>query len=536
MDSLASQVQRVQQKLIAMQRCFPMLISLDPPVSLQWVVSFESAHGMTLSTDYVQIITQTADGGLMPSFLSQRYWRSLHILNSSRKTMHLPFPLDGSFTQTDGAFDAQSLPGQWLLMGGPDLGWSLITTGPFQGEVWTLGAFGATRAPACTFSQWLELVLDGTLGDYMQFCLTGMEGPVSLCQQFFDLLRRGPVWTENPSQKCALWLDRHRKPLPKTAVVESEPVFHYVGPSRDGGQFAYQQLASALRPLPEESSPELAALRAAQSSRLWRWGRRKEAWLSSQELRNQLSENRVHWEDPVEMRRLGELARAVLANGPEAVQVSPEEAPLLAQAVRLTEKKYFNQQDSSIRNLCFLEGLTNLRQVDFRRNDIEDLTPLAGLPQFKRLGLSFNLISDLSPLANLEQLSALSLSGNRITSLEPLRGLRNLRDLSLRGNPLEAGTLACLRKCKHLGMLDFVNTGLQDISDLEFCRAWNLDLYGNPDLTGLEILPTMKNLSCLYLDTQVAQRYDIPNMMPRFTEYAELGGISLYIWPEKYYN
>ena len=141
MDSLANQVQRVQQKLIAMQRCFPTLISLDPPVSLQWVVSFESAYGMTLSTDYVQIITQTADGGLMPSFLSQRYWRSLHILNSSHKTMHLPFPLDGSFTQTDGAFDAQSLPGQWLLMGGPDLGWSLITTGPFQGEVWTLGAF-----------------------------------------------------------------------------------------------------------------------------------------------------------------------------------------------------------------------------------------------------------------------------------------------------------------------------------------------------------------------------------------------------------
>ena len=536
MYALDEQIRRACQKLDAMRRCFPTLIGLDPPVSQGWLASFEASCGVVLPLDYARIITQAADGGYMPSFLTQRYWRSFHILHSTHKNLRQTFPLTESFIQDDGAFDFQSLPGQWLLMGGADLGWSLILNGPFRGEVWTMGTFGAVRAPACSFSQWLELVLDGTLGDYLQFCLTGVEQPAPIFQRFLDLFRRGPVWSEDPVFKCACWLDRHRKPLPKGGASGGEPEFHYAGPGKNNGNYLYNRLVSALRPLPEESDPELAALRAAQSSRLWRWGWRKEDWISSQALRNQLNKNRVHWEDPAEMRRLNELARAVLAGGPESVSVSPEDAPLLAQAVRLTEKKYFNQPDSGIRDLCFLDGLTNLRQVDFRRNDIEDLTPLAGLPQYKRLGLSFNLISDLSPLAKLEQLSALSLTGNRVVSLEPLRELRNLHELDLRGNPLEPGALACLRKCKRLGMLDLTNTGITDLSDLEFCRAWNLDLYGNPNLTGLEVLATMKNLSCLYLDTVVSQRYDIPALVPRFTEYAELGGITLYIWPEEYYK
>ena len=161
MYSPDEQIQRVCQKLKAMQQCFPTLIGLDPPVSLEWLASFEAACGVTLPLDYARVITETADGGYLPAFLTQRYWRSFHILHSTHKNLRQTFPLTGSFTRDDGAFDFQSLPGHWLLMGGPDLGWSLILSGPFRGEVWTMGNFGAVRAPACTFSQWLELALDG---------------------------------------------------------------------------------------------------------------------------------------------------------------------------------------------------------------------------------------------------------------------------------------------------------------------------------------------------------------------------------------
>ena len=138
--------------------------------------------------------------------------------------------------------------------------------------------------------------------------------------------------------------------------------------------------------------------------------------------------------------------------------------------------------------------------------------------------------------AGLEKLVKLHVYGNRVTSLEPLRGLTSLNTLNLRGNPLEPGALACLRKCKRLGMLDLSNTGLGDISGLEFCRAHILELHDNPDLTGLEVISTMKRLCCLYIDTEVARRYDIQALAPQLIEYGEMDGLSVYVWPEKYYN
>jgi hypothetical protein len=52
----------------------------------------------------------------------------------------------------------------------------------------------------------------------------------------------------------------------------------------------------------------------------------------------------------------------------------------------------------------------------------------------------------------------------------------------------------------------------------------------------VEVISTMKRLCCLYIDTEVAHRYDIQALAPQFIEYGELGGISMYTWPEKYYN
>ena len=189
-----------------------------------------------------------------------------------------------------------------------------------------------------------------------------------------------------------------------------------------------------------------------------------------------------------------------------------------------------------IRGLSVLEGLTQLKELDLWDNDIEDLTPLATLTGLRELWLPYNLISDLTPLAGLDKLVQLHVYGNQITSLEPLRGMTGLNQLNLRGNPLEPGTLACLRKCKRLGMLDLSNTGLGDVSGLEFCRTHVLDLQNNPNLTGLEVISTMKGLGCLYLDTEAARRYDIQALAPQLTEFVQWRGLSLYVWPEKYFN
>ena len=75
-------------------------------------------------------------------------------------------------------------------------------------------------------------------------------------------------------------------------------------------------------------------------------------------------------------------------------------------------------------------------------------------------------------------------------------------------------------------------------TELEYAISFKniLELYGNPDLTGVEVISTMKRLCCLYIDTEVARRYDVQALAPQLIEYGELDGLSVYVWPEKYYN
>lgn len=308
------------------------------------------------------------------------------------------------------------------------------------------------------------------------------------------------------------------------------------------------------RTIPEEQDEALKKRRKAQENGEWQWGtpwQRKDYWRGA-----------VCWENPEQMAQLEQLTYLEAADSASSQElssidarstpVSPEntvQAPdsvssvqreheiLMRQtASRLMKEKEFTQRGSGIRDLCFLRNCGHLRRLDLRRNDVEDLSPIASLHQLKELTLDYNLISDLSPLEGLEQLRQLWLMGNKVRSLEPLRGLHNLNSLHLRGNPLASGTLAALRKCKRLGSLDLSHTGIQDISDLEYCRAWSLDLYGNPGLTGLEVIATMKNLSCLDLDWETARRYDITALVPRLTEHARYGDHVQYVWPKKYFD
>ena len=104
------------------------------------------------------------------------------------------------------------LPGQILLMGNEALGWSLITAGPCAGEVWTVGSFGVRRAPACTFAQWLELILDQNMEAYLTYCLTGEGGRRGRARHLPELIGSEFTWPQGvvPTEKCACWLEDNR--------------------------------------------------------------------------------------------------------------------------------------------------------------------------------------------------------------------------------------------------------------------------------------------------------------------------------------
>lgn len=527
------QIQRVADKLMSMQRYSPNLVRLRPPAERQWLAFFEDNEKISLPKDYKEILLKAADGGSVPDAFNSRYWHSLQETGEKCLSLDVPYPpaekedvLRGHREEIP---DAAALPGQIFLMGNGNIGWSLITAGPCAGEVWTVGRFGVVRVPGCSFAQWLELVLDQNLETYIKVCLAGEDSRIVRMSPFGETRDWGAVWQEgeNPMTRCAWWLDQNR--------------FVYEGPSPSWGEYLRGHVHSALALLPQERDKGLAALREAQKSPDWQWGRpRAEVMeqLWGQGTKEKPIRDRIRWEEPEEMARLGRMIQAIRQEGEEQVKegISPEEELLFGQANALAGGKRFQQRGAGIRDLSFLEGLTGLKELDLWDNDIEDLSPLASLTGLRELSLPYNLISDLSPLAGLEKLVSLRVYGNQIVSLEPLRELRNLNVLALRGNPLGPGALSCLRKCKRLGMLDLSYTGLKDLRELEFCRAWNLDLYGNPDLEGLEVLSTMKRLSCLYLDTQVARRYNIRALAPQLIEHVELCGISLYVWPEKFYN
>ena len=433
------QLQRVQEKLARMAESDPNLLCLEPPAEEELAAAIEGGRGVALPWDYRRVITQAGDGGRLP----QRFWYTLPEA-------------------------AERGDGELLLTGNGRLGWVLRIQGPFAGEVWTVCGQRLLRVPGCTFVQWLELELDEDLESYLGYCLTGKDTELTRDRDLLTLLETPPEWgEEDPAERCARWLEDNR--------------FVHEGPSEQWTSYLKGNLSSALRPRPQERSQALIFRRQAQEDGSWQWD----------------EETARRWE------RTGELARAVLERGRAEVQLTlaPEEESLFRRAKELAFEKRFQARNMGIRSLSFLEGMTHLREVDLWDNDIEDLSPLASLTNLKELWVPFNRISDLSPLAGLERLSSLHVYGNRITSLEPLRGLSSLNSLDLRKNPLEPGSLACLRKCKRLG-----------------------------------VISTMKRLSCLYLDTETARRYDIQALAPQLTEFVQWRGLSLYVWPEKYFN
>ena len=89
-----------------------------------------------------------------------------------------------------------------------------------------------------------------------------------------------------------------------------------------------------------------------------------------------------------------------------------------------------------ITDISPIAGLTNLRSLGLRLNNISDITAITGMTDMGHLILSDNNISDITPLAGMPDLHFVNLWNNNISDISPLAGLRNLDWLGLGGNPI----------------------------------------------------------------------------------------------------
>ena len=155
--------------------------------------------------------------------------------------------------------------------------------------------------------------------------------------------------------------------------------FFYSGPSPDvWAGYLKNQRRRTLAPLPQERDGRLAALRKAQSQPGWQWNVSRAEHLEAAEAgwQRKALADWIFWNDPEEVARLGRLIRAIQADGEELVKagLTLEEEHLFRQAAELVKAKRFQQRGVRIRDLSFLEGLTQLKELDLWDNDIEDLT------------------------------------------------------------------------------------------------------------------------------------------------------------------
>lgn len=129
----------------------------------------------------------------------------------------------------------------------------------------------------------------------------------------------------------------------------------------------------------------------------------------------------------------------------ELSSIAPIRAIQLARAESLMETQSCTYTDITILDGHADEELMNwlLQQEQITKITsltlcckLNDLTPLAGLTQLKYLYIRDNQISDLTPLAGLTELRFLHMENNQIRSLAGLENLTELNAIYAAGNPL----------------------------------------------------------------------------------------------------
>jgi internalin A len=148
--------------------------------------------------------------------------------------------------------------------------------------------------------------------------------------------------------------------------------------------------------------------------------------------------------------------------------------------------------------LAPLSGLTQLRKLDLRWNDLVDISPLASLVNLSELNISHSRkLKDLTPLRKMKQLRKLDLSQCNFDNILPLPILQNLEELDLHDND-KLEHVSALTNLLRLTRLDLSSTLFSDwrsLSGLHELRE--LNIRGTPrkqNLTPLNRLTKMEKL------------------------------------------
>ncbi len=158
-------------------------------------------------------------------------------------------------------------------------------------------------------------------------------------------------------------------------------------------------------------------------------------------------------------------------------------------------------------DLSFLSGMEALEELDTNRTGgIENLSMIAGLKNLKRLDIYYVNEANLCFLNDLEQLEEIEIASDNIYGFEGLENLRKVKHLKLQGScraekvpymdmvvlenmkgletltigGIKTGNTKSLTELESLEWIKFVNTGIEDIEPL--CKMPGIDylgVYGN---------------------------------------------------------
>jgi len=140
------------------------------------------------------------------------------------------------------------------------------------------------------------------------------------------------------------------------------------------------------------------------------------------------------------------------------------------------------QSNATYSDLSILAGLTNLKLLDLRGNQVTDISPLTNLKNLTQLNLKGSQITDISPLTELTNLTELSLSENQITDISVLAGMTNLTSLAL--TEPQINDLNPLAELTNLTYLWLGKTQISDLSPLAgLTNLKQLRFFYNPLMT-----------------------------------------------------
>lgn len=153
---------------------------------------------------------------------------------------------------------------------------------------------------------------------------------------------------------------------------------------------------------------------------------------------------------------------------------------------------------NEIKDLSYLEDLTNMKTLVLSHNEIEDISPLQKMTELEFLNLEGNNIRKISALEEMD-IPVMLLSDNQITDLTPLENMAQPRVIELSGNSIF--NIPALEDKPYLERLSLNSNKIKNISYLsDLPRLKHLQLGRNKieDISSLESLTELEQLIISY--------------------------------------